>query len=99
MTVDVDSLIALAVEKQIPLEKFISFLENAVTEKYRELPDAFPQGRAVLNRDTGEMQIHAAQYDENGIFTHSITHEPEGFNPDRIVRKRSEEHTSELQSH
>jgi N utilization substance protein A len=87
MSVNVDSLIALAVDKQIPLEKFISFLENAVTEKYRELPDAYPLGRAVLNRDTGEMQIHAAQYDENGIYTHSIVHQPEGFNPDRIVRK------------
>lgn len=87
MSVDVESLIALAIEKQIPLEKFISFLENAVTEKYRELPDTYPLGRAVLNRDTGEMQIHCAQYDENGIYTHSITHKPEGFDPDRIVRK------------
>ena len=87
MSVDVDSLIQLTIEKQIPLEKLISFLENAVTEKYRELPEAFPQGRAVLNRDTGEMQIHCPQYDENGIYTHSITHNPEGFNIDRIVRK------------
>ena len=55
--------------------------------KYRELPEAYPQGRAVLNRDTGEMQIHCPQYDENGIYTHSITHNPEGFNIDRIVRK------------
>ena len=87
MSVDVDSLIQLATTRQIPLEKFISFLENAVTEKYRELPDANLQARAVLNRDTGEMQIHAPLYDENGIYTHSVTLEPEGFNADRIVRK------------
>jgi N utilization substance protein A len=87
MSVDVDSLIALTIEKQIPLEKMISFLENAVTEKYRELPDAFPQGRAVLNRDNGEMTIQCPQYDENGIYTHTIPHEPEGFDVDRIVRK------------
>ena len=68
MSVDVDSLIALTIEKKIPLEKMISFLENAVTEKYRELPEAFPQGRAVLNRDNGEMTIQCPQYDAEGKY-------------------------------
>ena len=87
MSVDVDSLIALTIEKKIPLEKMISFLENAVTEKYRELPEAFPQGRAVLNRDNGEMTIQCPQYDAEGKYSHTITDAPEGFNIDRIVRK------------
>ena len=87
MSVDVDSLLKLTIEKQIPLEKMISFLENAVTEKYRELPGSFPQGRAVLNRDNGEMTIQCPQFDEEGKYSHTITDAPEGFNIDRIVRK------------
>ena len=87
MSVDVDSLLKLTIEKQIPLEKMISFLENAVTEKYRELPGSFPQGRAVLNRDNGEMTIQCPQFDEEGKYSHTITDAPEGFDIDRIVRK------------
>ena len=45
MSVDVQALIDLTIVRQIPLEKMISFIENAVTESYRELPDAKPQGR------------------------------------------------------
>ena len=79
MSVDVDALIALTIEKQIPLEKMISAIENSVTEAYRELPEALPQGRAVLNRDTGEIVIHVPQFNEEGIYTETITHSPEGF--------------------
>ena len=57
MSVDVDALIALTIAKEIPLEKMISAIENAVTEAYLELEDAKPQGRAVLNRVDGEILI------------------------------------------
>lgn len=79
MSVDVDALIALTIEKQIPLEKMISAIENSVTEAYRELPEAKPQGRAVLNRDTGEIVIHVPIFDEEGIYKETITDSPEGF--------------------
>jgi N utilization substance protein A len=79
MSVDVDALIALTIEKQIPLEKMISAIENSVTEAYRELPEAKPQGRAVLNRDTGEIVIHIPIFDEEGIYKETITDSPEGF--------------------
>ena len=79
MSVDVDALIALTIEKEIPLEKMISAIENAVTETYLELEDAKPQGRAVLNRVDGEILIHVPQFDEVGIYTETITHMPEGF--------------------
>jgi transcription termination/antitermination protein NusA len=79
MSVDVDALIALTIEKQIPLEKMISAIENSVTEAYRELPEARPQGRAVLNRDTGEIVIHVPVFDEEGIYVETVTDSPEGF--------------------
>ena len=89
MAIDVDSLIALALGKNFPIEKLINSVENYVTESYAEWPDALPQGRAVLNRETGEILVHVPQYDENGVYTHSITHMPEGFERtiDRTVKK------------
>jgi N utilization substance protein A len=89
MSVDVDALIALTIEKQIPLEKMISAIENTVTDAYRELEDAKPQGRAVLNRETGEILIHVPLYDEEGIYTETEVHSPEGFDQviSRLTRK------------
>jgi len=49
MSVDVAALIALTIEKEIPLEKMISAIENAVTETYLALEDAKPQGRGQLS--------------------------------------------------
>jgi transcription termination/antitermination protein NusA len=79
MSVDVDALITLTIEKEIPLEKMISAIENAVTEAYIALEDAKPQGRAVLNRVSGEILIHVPQFNNEGIYTETITHMPEGF--------------------
>jgi N utilization substance protein A len=89
MAVDVDALIALTVEKQIPLEKMISAIENIVTETYRELPEAKPGGRAVLNRATGEIDIHYPIYDEEGLYKESLVDAPEGFDEviTRLTRK------------
>ena len=79
MSVDVDALITLTIEKEIPLEKMISAIENAVTEANIALEDAKPQGRAVLNRVSGEILIHVPQFNNEGIYTETITHMPEGF--------------------
>jgi len=89
MGVDVDALIELTTTRQIPLEKMISAIENSVTEAYRELPEAKPQGRAVLNRDTGDISIQVPLFDEAGIYTGTIVDEPEGFDDlvTRITRK------------
>jgi len=89
MSVDIDALLALTVEKQIPLEKLISSIENSVTENYLLLPEAKPQGRAVLNRTNGEILIHVPLFNEEGIYTETVTDEPEGFEKSikSIVRK------------
>ncbi len=89
MSVDVDALLAMTVEKGIPLEKLLNSIEQTVTESYAELPEAMPQGRAVLNRQTGEIFIHVPQFDGEGIYTETITHMPEGFESKikSVVRK------------
>ena len=79
MSVDVDALLAMTVEKGIPLEKLINSIEQTITEGYSELPEAMPQGRAVLNRQTGEILVQVPQFDGEGIYTGTISDMPEGF--------------------
>ena len=57
MSVDVAALKILAEEKKLPLERLINAIENEVAKAYAELPVAKPHGRAVLNRQTGEILI------------------------------------------
>ena len=89
MSDDVDALLAMTVEKGIPLEKLLNSIEQTVTESYAELPAAMPQGRAVLNRQNGEILIHVPQFDGEGVYTETITHMPEGFESKikSVVRK------------
>lgn len=79
MSVDVDALLAMTVEKGIPLEKLINSIEQTITEGYSELPEAMPQGRAVLNRQTGEILVQVPQFDDEGIYSGTISDMPEGF--------------------
>ena len=58
MSVDVEALKHLAKEKKLPLERLINAIENEVAKRYAELPVAKPHGRAVLNRQTGELVIY-----------------------------------------
>jgi|GEM_PF-6824283 len=94
MGVDVDALIELTTTRQIPLEKMISAIENSVTEAYRELPEAKPQGRAGLNRDTGDISIHVPIFDDEGIYKETIVDEPEGFDEFRHRSKSRPKHIS-----
>ena len=79
MSVDVDALLAMTVEKGIPLEKLINSIEQTITEGYGELPEAMPQGRAVLNRQTGEILVQVPQFDGEGIYSGTISDMPDGF--------------------
>ena len=89
MPVEMSALIPIIAEKQIPLEKLINQIENAVAAKYAEQPDAKAGGRAVLNRQTGEIVIWTSIFNEEGIFVESVIHEIEGFDQlaEREARK------------
>ena len=58
MSVDIEALKILAQEKKLPLERLINAIENEVAKAYAELPVAKPHGRAVLNRQSGELVIY-----------------------------------------
>ena len=89
MPVEMSALVAIIAEKKMPLEKLISQIENAVAAVYAEQPDAKPGGRAVLNRQSGEIVIWTSVFDEEGIFVESVIHEIEGFEQmaDKEARK------------
>ena len=44
MSVDVEALKTLALEKKLPLERLINAIENEVAKVYAELPEAKPHG-------------------------------------------------------
>ena len=67
MSIDVNSLKLLAAEKKLPLERLISAIENEVAAAYATLPDHKPHGRAVLNRETGEIVIMFQCLDQMAI--------------------------------
>ena len=79
MNVDMDILRGVVAEKGMALEKLISAVENAVAAAYAEHPEAKPSGRAVLNRQTGEIVIWVPVLGEDGEHLDSVVDEPEEF--------------------
>ncbi len=79
MNVDVKALVALTIEREMPLEKLINAIENGVAAAYAELPEAHPNGRAVLNRQTGEIVIYYPVLGPDGDRIDTAIDSPEGF--------------------
>ena len=89
MSVDVEALKLLAQEKKLPLERLINAIENEVAKAYSELPEAKPHGRAVLNRQSGELVIYVPVLAPDGERLDTITDNPDGFAKlaDKTARK------------
>ena len=78
MSVDVTALKTLAEEKKLPLERLINAIENEVAKAYAELPVAKAHGRAVLNRQTGEILIYVPLLGPDGDRIDTVTDESHG---------------------
>jgi len=89
VSVDVEALKILAAEKKLPLERLISAIENEVAAAYAALPEHKPHGRAVLNRETGELLIYVPVLGPDGDRIDTVTDNPEGFAKlaDKTARK------------
>ena len=89
MSVDVTALKPPAEEKKLPLERLINAIENEVAKAYAELPLAKPHGRAVLNRQTGEILIYVPLLGPDGDRIDTVTDNPDGFAKlaDKTARK------------
>ena len=93
MSIDINSLKLLAAEKKLPLERLISAIENEVAAAYAALPEHKPHGRAVLNRETGELVIYVPVLGPDGDRIDTVTDNPEGFAKlaDKTARKTIKE--------
>ena len=89
MSVDIEALKTLAQEKKLPLERLINAIENEVAKAYAELPVAKPHGRAVLNRQSGELVIYVPVLGPDGDRLDTVTDNPDGFAKlaDKTARK------------
>jgi N utilization substance protein A len=89
VSVDVEALKILAAEKKLPLERLISAIENEVAAAYAALPEHKPHGRAVLNRETGELLIYVPVLGPDGDRIDTVTDNPDGFAKlaDKTARK------------
>jgi hypothetical protein len=93
VSVDVEALKILAAEKKLPLERLISAIENEVAAAYAALPEHKPHGRAVLNRETGELVIYVPVLGPDGDRIDTVTDNPDGFAKlaDKTARKTIKE--------
>jgi len=66
MHVEMDALIHLTNEKDMPLEQLIQAIEVGVLTAYNQSHEPKRHAHAKLNRETGEIQILIPTFDELG---------------------------------
>ncbi|SFV21480.1 NusA antitermination factor [Micrococcus terreus] len=79
LDIDMSALRMLEKEREIPLEKLIPTIEQALVVAYHKSPGALPQARAELDRKSGHVTIWATETDEDGQAIGEFDDTPNGF--------------------
>lgn len=79
MDIDMSALRLLEREREIPLEKLIPTIEQALLVAYHKSPGAIDQARAELDRKNGHVTIWAAELDEDGAVVGEFDDTPADF--------------------
>lgn len=79
MHVEMSALVELTTEKGIPLEQLIQAIEVGVLTAYNQTDDAKRHARAVLHRESGEIEILVPQFNEIGEKIGDVPDMPSGF--------------------
>lgn len=79
MDIDMSALRMLETERDIPLEKIIPAIEQAVLMAYQKSPGAISRSRAELDRSTGKVTIWAPEVEEDGTVIGEFDDTPNGF--------------------
>jgi N utilization substance protein A len=79
MHVEMDALVALTTQKDIPLEQLISAIEIGVLTAYNQTNEPKRHAYAKLDRETGEIQILIPTYNELGEKVSEEIDSPDGF--------------------
>ncbi|MDO5633667.1 MAG: transcription termination factor NusA [Micrococcus sp.] len=79
MDIDMSALRMLVGERQIPLDKLLPAIEQALLTAYHRTPGALKQARAELDRKTGHVTIWATEVEEDGTPIGEFDDTPNGF--------------------
>jgi transcription termination/antitermination protein NusA len=77
--IDMSALRMLETEREIPLERLIPTIEQALVIAYHKSPGALPQARAEIDRKSGHVTIWATEVDEEGQAVGEFDDTPQGF--------------------
>ncbi|MFC7402875.1 transcription termination factor NusA [Citricoccus sp. GCM10030269] len=79
MDIDMSALRMLETEREIPLDRLVPTIEQALVMAYHKSPGALPQARAEIDRKTGHVTVWATEVDENGQAVGEFDDTPQGF--------------------
>ncbi|MCW1249827.1 transcription termination factor NusA [Acaricomes phytoseiuli] len=79
MDIDMSALRLLEREREVPLDKLIPAIEQALLVAYHKTPGAIEQSRAELDRKTGRVTIWAMELGAEGESLGEYDDTPEGF--------------------
>lgn len=79
MDIDMSALRMLEKERDIPLDRLVPTIEQALLVAYHKSPGALQQARAELDRKTGHVTIWATELDEDGTAVGEFDDTPAGF--------------------
>ncbi|MGM7670201.1 transcription termination factor NusA [Microbacterium sp. A93] len=79
MDIDMSALRMLEAEREIPLDRLIPTIEQALVVAYHKSPGALPRARAEIDRKSGHVTIWATEIDEAGQGIGEFDDTPQGF--------------------
>ena len=79
MDIDMSALRMLETEREIPLDRLIPTIEQAVLLAYQRSPGALKRARAEVDRKSGHVTIWATELDEDGTAIGEFDDTPNGF--------------------
>jgi N utilization substance protein A len=77
--IDMSALRLLEKEREIPLERLVPTIEQALLVAYHKSPGALQRARAELDRKTGHVTIWATELEEDGTVVGEFDDTPTGF--------------------
>lgn len=79
MDIDMSALRMLVQEREIPLERLMPAIEQALVLAYHKSPGALQQARAEIDEKTGRVAIFAKELDEEGNVIGEFDDTPKNF--------------------
>jgi N utilization substance protein A len=79
MDIDMTALRALVTEREIPLDRMVETIEQALQTAYHHTPGAQEHARVELDRSSGHVTVWAQEVDADGVVGREWDDTPEGF--------------------